>query len=137
VQEWQDGAKEQEAARTVVRGDLMWAVRDNGSDVNWSEAKAYCEACRVGGARDWRLPTIEELEGLYDKKNSYEARDYDAMYPVHIAKPFVLTSPWQWSSWLGVSSSAFVFYFGLGGRGSHDLSDRDYYRVLCVRRSGE
>jgi Protein of unknown function (DUF1566) len=127
-----------EAAGVVVRGDLMWTVRDNGRDVNWNEAKAYCEACRVGGYSDWRMPTIEELEGLYVKENSYKTRDGYADYLAHIAKPFVLTTPWQWSSTLQGSSSAFVFDFNLvGGRSSSDLTYRDLDRVLCVRRSGE
>jgi Protein of unknown function (DUF1566) len=118
----------------VVRGDLMWTVRDNGSDVNWNEAKAYCEACRVGGYSDWRMPTIEELEGLYVKENSYKPRDAD--YPAHIAKPFILTDLGHWSSTLNDSSSAFFFGFYFGERNAHYLSVR-YYRVLCVRRSGE
>ena len=120
----------------VQRGDLMWTVRDNGSDVDWNEAKAYCEACRVGGYSDWRMPTIEELQGLYVKGNSYKTRDVSGDYPAHIAKPFILTTPWVWSSTLDGSSSAFYFFFG-GVRGSNGLTVRGDYRVLCVRRSGE
>ena len=79
-----------EAASVVVRGDLMWTVRENGFDLDWNEAKAYCEACRVGGYSDWRMPTIEELQGLYDSKRSIRAtqRDYD----VSVAKPFSLST---------------------------------------------
>jgi TolB-like protein len=150
----------------VIRGDLMWTVRDNGRDVTWKQAKAYCEACRVGGYSDWRMPTIEELEGLYDAKKSYEARDSLEKNPLHIAKlealervydaknsykardglennalhiamPFQLTAPWQWSSTLDGSSSAFYFNFAYGRRSSGDLAGRLGGRVLCVRRSGE
>ncbi|MFP5237877.1 MAG: DUF1566 domain-containing protein [Acidobacteriota bacterium] len=35
---------------------LMWAARDNGSDVNWNQAKEYCSKLRLAGDRDWRLP---------------------------------------------------------------------------------
>ena len=121
----------------VQRGDLMWTVRDNGRDVNGYEAKAYCKACRVGGYSDWRMPTIEELQGLYVKRNSYKTRDVSADYPAHIAKPFILTTPWVWSSTLNVSSSAFAFNFRHGDRYSHFLTHRLANRVLCVRRSGE
>ncbi len=50
---------------------LMWAAEDNGEDIDWYDAKNYCESYRGGGYSDWRLPTIKELEGLYDhnKKN--------------------------------------------------------------------
>jgi hypothetical protein len=122
-------------SEVVKRGNLMWTVRDNGSKVNWNEAKAYCEACRVGGYSDWRMPTIEELKGLYVAGNSQVTRD--SSFPAHIAKPFVLTTPWLWSSTLDGSSSAFYFYFSSGGRYSYVLTSRDNRRVLCVRRSGE
>ena len=48
---------------------LMWADKDNGSSVTWQEAKAYCENYRGGEYTDWRMPTIEELKGLYDSSN--------------------------------------------------------------------
>ena len=46
---------------------LMWAAKDNGRDVTWQEAKEYCEKYRGGGYTDWRMPTQDELAGLYDK----------------------------------------------------------------------
>lgn len=45
---------------------LMWAAKDNGTDINWKAAKSYCENYDAGGYRDWRMPTSEELAGLYD-----------------------------------------------------------------------
>jgi len=44
---------------------LMWAKQDNGSNINWTNAKAYCENYSVGGVTDWRMPTQDELAGLY------------------------------------------------------------------------
>ena len=49
-----------------TRTNLMWAAKDNGSDINWQSAKSYCENYRGGGYSDWRLPTQGELAGLYD-----------------------------------------------------------------------
>lgn len=46
--------------------ELMWAARDNGSDIDWTRAKTYCESSRTGGYSGWRLPTQDELAGLYD-----------------------------------------------------------------------
>ncbi|MFM8559142.1 MAG: PEGA domain-containing protein, partial [bacterium] len=115
------------ASDVVVRGDLKWTVSDNGSDVDWNEAKAYCEACQVGGYTDWRMPSIEELQGLYVKGNSYATSGKRTWsdgstwtYDVHIAKPFRLTAPWMWSSTLLGSSSAFGFVFDFGDRLSLD-----------------
>jgi Protein of unknown function (DUF1566) len=46
---------------------LMWAGQDNGRDVKWPIATNYCSDLRLGGYADWRLGTIEELEGIYDE----------------------------------------------------------------------
>ena len=54
---------------------LMWTRRDNGEDVNWHEANEYARHLRLGGYSDWRLPTIEELEKLYDPKEGWEIQD--------------------------------------------------------------
>ncbi len=46
--------------------NLMWAAKDNGSDINWTNAKSYCQNYRGGGFTDWRMPTQVELSNLYD-----------------------------------------------------------------------
>jgi hypothetical protein len=51
--------------------NLMWAAKDNGSDINWRDAKSYCENYHGGGYTDWRLPTLNELEELYTS-DAYE-----------------------------------------------------------------
>lgn len=48
------------------RTNLMWAAKDNGEKVNWFSAKKYCENYSAGGYKDWRMPTIDELDTLYD-----------------------------------------------------------------------
>ncbi len=61
--------------RFVANGDgtvldqksgLMWAAQDNGEDVNRQGAERYCERYRGGGYEEWRMPTVDELAGLYD-----------------------------------------------------------------------
>lgn len=46
---------------TDTKTNLMWAAQDNGSDMEWSDANYYCKNYRVGGYKDWRLPTTDEL----------------------------------------------------------------------------
>jgi len=46
---------------------LMWAGRDNGKDVSWRGAVKYCRNLRLAGHSDWRLATLSELEGIYDR----------------------------------------------------------------------
>ena len=63
-----------QAEETQVRGywvdpatKLMWAGKDNGRDVSWKKAMKYCRDLRLAGYADWRLATLAELEGIYDK----------------------------------------------------------------------
>jgi hypothetical protein len=42
---------------------LEWVVGPDGS-MTWDEAKAWVESLSVGGG-GWRMPTVEELKGLY------------------------------------------------------------------------
>src|ERR1700741_4087914 len=53
---------------------LTWAARDNGKDVSWKGAMKYCQNLRLGGFSDWRLATLAELEGIYDKNANSPGR---------------------------------------------------------------
>ncbi|HEX3154952.1 MAG TPA: DUF1566 domain-containing protein [Candidatus Angelobacter sp.] len=46
---------------------LMWAGKDNGRDVTCKKAVKYCSDLRLAGNSDWRLASLGELEGIYDK----------------------------------------------------------------------
>jgi hypothetical protein len=46
---------------------LIWAAKDNGKDVTWKQAMKYCRELRLAGHSDWRLASIGELKGIYDK----------------------------------------------------------------------
>jgi len=41
--------------------------KDNGKDVTWKKAVKYCRDLRLAGDSDWRLASLEELKGIYDK----------------------------------------------------------------------
>ena len=59
-----------EAADGAVRDtktSLEWSQKDNGADVDFKGAKAFCDGLTVAGHDDWRLPTLQELQGLYDE----------------------------------------------------------------------
>jgi hypothetical protein len=42
---------------------LVWASADNGRDIAWEDAKAYCAHKGAG----WRLPEVTELEALHGR----------------------------------------------------------------------
>jgi hypothetical protein len=66
--------KSSQAQETQARGywldpssGLMWAGKDNGVDVSWKNAMKYCHNLRLNGHPDWRLASLMELQGIYDK----------------------------------------------------------------------
>lgn len=127
----------------VVRDGLMWTQRDNGGDVNWSQAARYCSKSRLKGHRDWRLPTIEELRGLSDmdreQRTLIRSRvSGDSLFvPMHIVKGFTLSAPWVWSATAGRDEERrMVFEFVRGIEGPLPMSRFDGHRCLCVREVG-
>ena len=103
---------------------LMWTRDDNGEDVAWQGAHQYAENLELAGYSDWRLPTIEKLEALYDPKKKA------------IRDPFVLKGVRVWSS-TKKGSSTWFFNFDRGYRLLSHVGHSDNGRALCVRRSGE
>ncbi|MFA6412767.1 MAG: DUF1566 domain-containing protein [Syntrophales bacterium] len=102
---------------------LMWAARDNGSSIkDWENAKSYCENYRGGDYTDWRMPTIDELGGLTDKRKTYRS---DCGYNVHVAEFIRLTCWWVWSS----DSSKLVYY----GDEANPQGAHKYSRALPMR----
>jgi uncharacterized caspase-like protein len=78
--------------------NLMWAAKDNGSDINWSDAKSYCENYHGSGYTDWRMPTQDELAGLYDASKSQPA-ECTSSYQNHVATELIhLTCSFLWAS---------------------------------------
>jgi len=95
--------------------NLMWAAKDNGADISWYNAKSYCENYRGGGHTDWRMPTQDELAGLYDAGKSRPAA-CDAKFSIHVATELIhLTCADPWASEIRDSDNAasFAFIYGI------------------------
>ena len=110
-----------------MQTNLMWAAKDNGSDINRANAKSYCENYRRGGYTDWRMPTQNELSGLYDvnKNNRYGARVTTDL--------ILITKWWIWASETRGSDAA-NFNIALGMPGwVPQLTDAAGRRVIPVR----
>ena len=103
---------------------LLWSSHDNGTDVNWDQANNYCQNLMLAGYLNWRLPTIDELEGIYDRTKNVSG--------YHIKGRIDLSGA-PWSGSLGRSDSqAWSFYFGRGMRYSFPRLFSLDRRALCV-----
>ncbi|MCX5855315.1 MAG: DUF1566 domain-containing protein [Deltaproteobacteria bacterium] len=105
--------------------NLMWAAKDNGSDINWTNAKSYCQNYRGGGYTDWRMPTQVELGNLYDDSvkghNGY-----------NLTTLITLTACCPWTS-DAIRSNATRVNFTNGGRRMTPQSADSGARILPVR----
>lgn len=118
-----------------VRGRLMWAIRDNGRDVSWWQAKAFADSCTLAGFDDWRLPTVRELATLAgDDEREWKTPAGATVASVRVVAPIELSSHLIWSANVEPGKGATLVDFS-GEYAlwtfSRDLS-RDA-RVLCVR----
>lgn len=108
-----------------TKTNLMWAAKDNGSDINWADAKSYCENYRGGGYTDWRMPTQDELAGLYDKSiignNNYR-----------LTSLITLTASCLWASDTRRAAAAYL-HFRDGSRHLTHQSHSVNGRALPVR----
>lgn len=116
-----------------TRTNLMWAAKDNGSDINWVNAKSYCENYRGGGYSDWRMPTQDELAGLYDAGKSRPGA-CNTLYPIHVATELIdITCFAPWASETRWSGAAYFGFF-IGDRGwYHQSIEFSSLRALPVR----
>jgi hypothetical protein len=85
---------------------LTWAGKDNGMPITPAEGRSYCDAKKTGGL-NWRLPTIDEVEGVFSSK---ENKQYKIKGTVELTEACVLTSS------TNRGGDAFTFCFNSGSR---------------------
>jgi hypothetical protein len=96
---------------------------DSGSSTTLTDTSLsnYCHDLIEGGKSDWRLPTQNELSGLYGA---------GAGSPVHFGFPGMAT--WFWTSTRSSATNAGVFSLASGSSSTSALPG-NAWRVLCVR----
>jgi hypothetical protein len=121
---------------------LMWAGTDSGKDVSWHKAIKYCRNLRLAGYRHWRLATLGELVGIYDK--SAEAPGENPRSRWHEAEPMtfhvkgsLFVTGDQWSSNREIDDrghpSGYGWYFDFNeGRADRDDPWLNAGHALCV-----
>ena len=114
--------------KTVLdkKTSLMWAAEESET-LNWHEAKRYCKNFRGGGYNDWRMPTVAELEGLYD-----ENKQPDCGCVTPLIEMYNGDNCWEWSSETKDSDAAF-FAFNLNGKQWLPQSNKTSVHIRPVR----
>lgn len=108
---------------------IVWAGHDNGGDINWKDAKRYCAKSGKG----WELPTVAELQGLFDPTGTLTQRC--GSFSCNVTPLIRLSSLWFWSGESNGSSEAWDVILDDGHRHSGSVGDANVTRALCVRRS--
>ena len=104
---------------------LMWASKDNGENINWKDAKRYCESYRGGGYTDWRMPTRDELAWIYNRRKKNQ-------HGYHVTNLIEITACCPWASETR-GSLASLFHFKIGDRYVNRQSNSFNVRALPVR----
>lgn len=110
--------------------NLTWAKEDSYWGETWQQATDYCRSLQLAGYTDWLLPTIDELQGIYDRNTNVDGD--------HVNGNLKLTLPYsEWSSSQEYASGeAWTYDFRNGWRTSYQLDIHYHNRALCVRHSG-
>jgi Protein of unknown function (DUF1566) len=146
----QSGALETQARGfwTDPSTGLMWAGKDSGKDTSWKNAVKYCRDLRVAGYSGWRLATLGELQGIYDKDanaRGLAGPGKESPDTWHVKGNLFLTGN-EWSSERqkddrGHPSGYYWYYDFNEGRSNNEPSGFPYsssfMRALCVRGSGK
>lgn len=107
---------------------LQWTRADNGQDVDWREAQAWC----AGRGAGWRLPTRAELEALFDsglKGETVPCLNAKCRVPAS----FQLSGSWQWSGQAAEGGEkAWYLYLSTGHPQTSAADYKLNARALCV-----
>jgi hypothetical protein len=120
---------------------LTWTKADNGSAVDWDQANAYCSNLRLGGYSDWRLPAIDELQGIYDPSIDVSGQYADGTPAIRHVKGSLKLTGGIWSSTQKNANArpkpvpeAWYITFDDGSRYGSPLRGGGGIHALCVRR---
>jgi hypothetical protein len=111
---------------------LIWTPVGEYMDVeSWNSAVDYCQSLVTGniflGYKNWRLPTIKELQSLVDYSRNSPA--------LPVGSPNILPSTTShcWSSTTSSSNSAEAFYINFGNGSSNQGPKTNAFYAICVR----
>lgn len=96
----------------------------NSADSKDDTAVEYCKSLTLGGFKDWRLPTVNELLYIVDRSQFNPAMDTDFQ---HIAKKYYL------SSTTIISHENYIWGVKFSDGSNTFMKKNSNYSVRCVR----
>ena len=103
---------------------LEW-IAGPDRDMTWDEAKSWVQSLNLAGG-GWRMPTMDELEGLYKK--------------VAVSRNMTMLLEKEWYVWSGEtkdSSYAWGFSFYTGSRVWYERGSSMHKHAFAVRSRGD
>jgi len=131
---WKDNGNQ--TLTDTVTG-LIWTQNDNRRDINWDDAKRYCDTLRLAGYH-WRLPEIDELQAMHILSRTDSTTPCSRENPCKVSALFHLTSDEFWSATPSTNdpvdgrARAWFFEFEYGYRSQNEASNSPDERALCV-----
>ena len=127
-----------------TRANLMWKKDDSfkeyGYGINWFEAQDYSEILnekKFAGYDDWRLPTLNELNNLWQSSGTIKSKDDEIL---GLAPEFQKGGSYY--IWTGEERGLdHVWYFGLGQKENYfnlkDLADLEQGAKMVRQRDAQ
>ncbi len=116
--------------------NLMWATEDNGYKISIDEARKYISSCKLSGYKDWRIPTIQELETLLVHESSNTTPPDEGCsgnYQIHPFFRLTCCCPWALQD-NGTRPASYPFIKKIsGGSMWHHKSNTLGNRIIPVR----
>lgn len=119
-----------ECSIILTINDKTWSVCGSECGMPYACAVCYASLMKLCNYRDWRLPTLEELESLYDPTN--DTNENNGLY-AYIRKPFKLSDPAVWSNYVSPGRNDawdYSYYNGIVGKPGNG---NGYIRALIIR----
>ena len=104
---------------------LQWQDDTTPISMTWQGAIDYCEALKLGGKSDWRLPNINELTSVVNV--SVDSPSISNIFVNTVSDKY-----WSSTTLTQFTNNAFIVDFSFGYQSSNYAKTTSHY-VRCVR----